>query len=116
MLTSSSTLGSSAEKVAYAYDDPTPGNYGKGRLASMSDPSGGTSYAYERRGLLRQEQKSILGDSYTTRYQYDANGNRMGITYPSQRQLSYTFDYADRPLSLSGILSSSTTQYITSAQ
>jgi hypothetical protein len=34
---------------------PTTGRFGIGRLASMSDPAGATTYSYERRGLLRTE-------------------------------------------------------------
>ena len=29
----------------------------------------------------------------------DANGNRTRVTYPSSRVVTYTFDFADRPLS-----------------
>jgi uncharacterized protein RhaS with RHS repeats len=81
----------------------------------MTDPSGSTTYSYDRRGLLRSEAKTILGDAYTTHYQYDANGNRSGLTYPSGRQLTYGFDFADRPLSLSGTRGAVTTPYIASA-
>jgi YD repeat-containing protein len=111
LVTATSVLGTSTETVTYGYDDATLGNYGKGRLGSMSDPSGSTRYAYERRGLLRSETKTILGDTYVTRYGYDANGNRSGITYPSGRQVTYGFDYADRPLSVS----SGSTTYVSNA-
>ena len=53
------------ETVTYTYDDPTTGNYGKGRIATMTDPSGSATYAYERRGLLRTETKTILGEAST---------------------------------------------------
>jgi RHS repeat-associated protein len=115
ILTTTSVLGASSEVVSFAYDDPTAGNYGKGRLSSMTDPSGSTAYAYDRRGLLRSEAKTILGDGYSTRYAYDANGNRSGMTYPSGRQLTYAFDFADRALSLSGTLNAVTTPYIAAA-
>jgi YD repeat-containing protein len=95
---SSSRAGAATETVTWAYDDTTAGNYGRGRLATMSDPSGSTSYAYERRGLLRRETKSIDGSSYTTLYGHDANGNRSSITYPSGRIVAYSFDHADRPV------------------
>jgi RHS repeat-associated protein len=101
------------ETVTYAYDDATAGSYGKGRLATMSDPSGSTSYRYERRGLLRQESRTILGDSYTTAYRYDANGNRSGLTYPSGRSLTYGFDFADRPQTLGGVYNSLLSTYVT---
>jgi RHS repeat-associated protein len=115
LLTATSILGAGSEMVSFTYDDATAGNYGKGRLRSMTDPSGSTTYAYDRRGLLRSEAKTILGDAYSTHYQYDANGNRSGITYPSGRQLTYGFDFADRPLSLSGTRGAVTTPYIAAA-
>ena len=100
VLTSTSQLaGAVTETVTYSYDSATAGSFGKGRLAQMTDPSGATTYAYERRGLLKSEARSILGSAYGTAYQYDANGNRSGMTYPSGRQVNYTFDFADRPYS-----------------
>ncbi|HEX3527742.1 MAG TPA: carboxypeptidase regulatory-like domain-containing protein [Thermoanaerobaculia bacterium] len=112
LLASTSQLaGSATETVTYAYDSAAPGSFGKGRLAQMTDPSGPTSYAYERRGLLKSEQRSLLGTNYTTGYQYDANGNRSGLTYPSGRQVTYGFDFADRPASAA----SPTTVYVASA-
>ena len=88
----SSRSGLDTETVAWTYDDATAGQYGIGRLAAMQDPSGTTSYAYERRGLLRLElhDGTLMGASYL----YDADGNRTmaGIT-------EYTFDFAGRPVS-----------------
>lgn len=83
------------EIVTWTYDDATAGRYGKGRVASMSDPSGSTDYFYERRGLLRLEQRAIGLNSYETSYAYDANGNRTAIG-----SSQYAFDWADRPSSL----------------
>jgi RHS repeat-associated protein len=100
VLTSASQLaGVATETVTYSYDSAAAGNFGKGRLAQMTDPSGATSYAYERRGLLKSENRTIQGSAYATAYQFDANGNRSGMTYPSGRQVAYGFDFADRPFS-----------------
>jgi len=90
--------GTATETVAYTYDTSGAGNYGKGRLASMTDPSGATTYTYERRGLLKGEAQTILGTAYTTGFRYDANGNRSLLIYPSGRQVTYGFDFADRPV------------------
>ncbi|HZF07956.1 MAG TPA: carboxypeptidase regulatory-like domain-containing protein [Thermoanaerobaculia bacterium] len=103
--------GSAAETVTYSYDAAAAGNYGKGRLAQMTDPSGSTTYTYERRGLLKGEVQTILGTPYTMDFRYDQNGNRSLFTYPSGRQVTYTFDFADRPLSAT----SGTTSYVSSA-
>jgi RHS repeat-associated protein len=112
VLTSASQLaGAATEAVTYAYDSATPGSFGKGRLSRMADPSGATAYAYERRGLLNSESRTVLGSSYATAYQFDANGNRSGMTYPSGRQVAYGFDFADRPFSAA----SGGTTYVASA-
>jgi RHS repeat-associated protein len=112
LLTSTSQLaGAATETVTYAYDSTAAGSFGKGRLAQMTDPSGATAYTYERRGLLKSEARTILGNAYGTAYQYDANGNRSGMTYPSGRQVAYGFDFADRPFSASA----GTTTYVASA-
>jgi len=107
-----STSGSgTAETLGWTYDDPTAGDYGKGRLARTSDATGSVSYAYERRGLMRSEQRTIEGNAYSILYGYDADGNRASITYPSGRVVTYTFDFADRAQSAS----SGGTNFVTSA-
>jgi RHS repeat-associated protein len=100
VLSSSSTRSSATETVSWTYDDATPGNFGIGRLATMTDPTGSTTYAYDRRGLLRSEAKVIAGSPYRTSYAYDANGNRSTMNYPNGIAAHYTFDFADRPYSL----------------
>src|SRR5262249_39774403 len=107
--------GAATESVSYAYDDATAGRYGKGRRATMTDPSGSTFYSYERRGLLRSESRTILGDSYTTSFSFDPNGNRSTLTYPSARRVRYVFDSADRPISATGTLGATNTPYISAA-
>ena len=111
LLTATSMSNGSSETVTYTYDDSTAGNYGKGRVRSVTDPSGSMTYAYERRGLLRLESHAIQNNAYSIAYGYDANGNRASITYPSGRVVNYTFDFADRPQSAS----SAGTTYVGSA-
>jgi RHS repeat-associated protein len=95
--TAGSSSGSATETVSWSYDDATTGRFGIGRPAVMSDPAGSTSYFYERRGLLRREQRTFAGDSSTTTFTWDAGGNRTSIGYPSGTTVQYTFDYAGRP-------------------
>jgi RHS repeat-associated protein len=94
---SASSRSGVTETVNWTYDDA--GTFGRGRLRTMTDPTGSTTYAYDRRGLLLSEQKAIGGATFTSRYQYDRNGNRTRMTYPSGRVVDYTFDYADRSYS-----------------
>src|SRR5262249_55941870 len=96
---------------SWTYDDPTAHNYGKGRLSTMTDPSGSAAYAYERRGLIRSDAKTVGGTLFTTTYGYDSNANRKTVTYPSARSIAYTFDFADRPLTAKR----GTTTYVFSA-
>lgn len=108
------------EVVTWTYDDRAPDRFAIGRLSSMTDPAGTTSYDYERRGLLTEERRTYIGcfvtresgtncdesfesRTFTTGYRYDRDGNRSSIQYPSHRvNVNYTFDYAGRPLSASG--------------
>jgi RHS repeat-associated protein len=66
----------------------------------MTDPTGSTTYSYDRRGLLRSEQRDLGGATYTTSYAYDNDANRTAITYPTGAMLTYTYDFADRPFSV----------------
>jgi RHS repeat-associated protein len=89
-LTASACSGS--EEITWTYDDATAGRYGKGRIASMTDPSGSTDYSYERRGLLRNENRMIGSWSSSTDYAYDADGNRIKLG-----NSEYSYDFAGRP-------------------
>jgi YD repeat-containing protein len=105
--TATATRGASSEVVSWSYDDGTADRFGVGRLAAMTDPSGSTTYRYERRGLLRDETRSLAGAqyTYTTRFEYDADGNRAVVRYPStQLVVQYGFDYAGRATSASEVV------------
>lgn len=115
-LTSSvATKGATSETVGYAYDAATSGRFSIGRLSAMSDPTGSTSYFYDRRGLVREEQKNIASAVYSTTYQHDANGNRNAIRSPSARIVSFMFDFANRPVSATTTAAGTTTSLVTSA-
>jgi RHS repeat-associated protein len=111
--TATSTRGSNSEVVTWSYDDPTSGRFAIGRLSSMTDPSGSTAYHYDRRGLLRNETRTLTAAqyTYTTEYGHDADGNRAVIRYPStQLTVEYAFDHAGRPTSASGVVTAATYQ------
>ncbi len=116
------------EVVTWGYDDPTSGYYGLGRLTSMVDPAGVTTYKYDRRGLVRADGRlpgtcrsspfscTSLRSALTTSYGHDANGNRTSVQYgpsgyPPQNSVMYAYDFGDRPSSAT----SGTTALITSA-
>jgi RHS repeat-associated protein len=93
--------GRPTETVSWTYDNATSGAFGIGRLASMTDPSGQTTYTYERRGLLASQTQTVGSANYPTTYTYDGNGNRATMKYPSGRTVTYGYDFADRAYSAS---------------
>lgn len=84
------------QNIGYNYDDPSQA-FGKGHRTGMIDPVGSTAFTYDRFGRLTQENRTINGGTnYFTVYSYDKNGNLTGLTYPSGRQASNTYDNADQ--------------------
>lgn len=99
------TYPTSSLNVTYSYDavDSPPGSFFNiGRRTGMTDLSGTSVYHYDRRGLLKREEKTIGSRTYTTGYEYDKAGNRTQLRYPTespllrQGQVDYTYDDADR--------------------
>jgi RHS repeat-associated protein len=97
------------ETISWSYDGP--GCNCLGRLTSMMDLTGTSRYAYNKQGLLNSQTLINSKGTYSNAYAWDANRNRLQITYPSGRIVKYTYDYADRPLSVY----SGSTNYVTSA-
>lgn len=112
-VTAAVSQGSDVETVSWSYDSTDP--FGLGRVASMTDPSGSTTYHYSRLGQLIQEDRVVLGDSFMQKYSYDVDGNRATLTYPNGRVVTYAFDFADRPVSAVGSKDGTTTTYVSSA-
>ena len=98
--------------IIYTYD--VCGN-GKGRLCSVTDQSGNTSYAYSAKGEMTKETKVIQGRTYVTSYQFDKNGNLQQIAYPSGRTVSYALDAADRTTGVTTTPSGGATQTVASS-
>jgi RHS repeat-associated protein len=86
-MTSPAAEGQGAFSITYGYDTCL---YGKGRLCSMTDASGTTSYEYTPKGQVKKETKTIDSIQYVTQYTYDQNGNLKTMTYPSGRVIAYT--------------------------
>lgn len=79
---------SSDTDITYTYD--TCAN-GKGRLCTMTDASGTTSYEYTPKGQVKKETKVIDSITYITQYTYDMNGNLKTMTYPSGKVITYNY-------------------------
>jgi YD repeat-containing protein len=77
----------------YQYDQ---GVNGKGRLTQITEPNSTTQYVYDQKGRLTAETRTINGVAYVTSYAYDTLGRMESVTYPSGRQLIYSFDSMGR--------------------
>jgi YD repeat-containing protein len=78
-----------AENVTYAYDSIVGSANGKGRLTSITDGSGSTTFTYNALGQIVTDKRVIAAKTYTTSYLYDAAGHVSQITYPSGRIVIY---------------------------
>ncbi len=77
--------------TSYTYDDPgVP--FSKGRLTAITRNGRTIAYTYDRFGRMLQDG--------TLAYAYDANGNRRSVAYPGNVTAAYTFDFSDRPATL----------------
>ncbi len=98
------------EDVTYTYDSAPGCAFGLGRLCTVQDESGTTTYAYDAFGNLAEQKKTELGITYTTRYTHDAGNRLTGITYPDGRVLTYTRDAIGRiqsaSLTINGVVTS----------
>jgi RHS repeat-associated protein len=83
----------STKNAVFAYDT---GANGIGRLARMTDASGGTDYGYDTRGNLVAETRTIDGRAYATGYTYDNVDRVHTITYPSGTTITYSRDAGGR--------------------
>ncbi|MGH6941069.1 DUF6531 domain-containing protein, partial [Hypericibacter sp.] len=87
---------SSGDDVTYAYDDATGGHYGIGRLQTLTDKSGSTSYVYDARGNVAEETRVIGAQTYVTGYSYSLTNQLASVVYPSGRIVNYSRDALGR--------------------
>jgi YD repeat-containing protein len=88
-------------RIEYADDAVTTYNYdqganGIGRLTGIIDASGATLYAYDQKGRVQTETRTVSGSTYVVGYSYDNAGRLSSITYPSGTIVSYTRDSTGR--------------------
>ena len=86
-------------KQTYAYDQ---GANGIGRLTQVTetDPANQVTnqiaYAYDQKGRVLTETRTVSGVAYVNAYSYDSAGRLSGMTYPSGRTVTYSFDALGR--------------------
>ena len=69
--------------VSLTYDQTTGHGSGVGRLTSATDQAGSLSLAYEQRGLVTSNARTISATAYTTGYTYESAGRLASVTYPT---------------------------------
>lgn len=94
------TLATYADGTTTAYVYDTAPN-GIGRLASITDTTGTTSWAYDQYGRVTSVQRTINGVTYSTSYTYDAVGHLTEMVYPSGAKLDYSYDANGRVTAVS---------------
>ncbi|MER9908815.1 MULTISPECIES: DUF6531 domain-containing protein, partial [unclassified Mesorhizobium] len=98
------TSPATALNVSYTYDATAGGNYGAGRLTSLTDAAGSASFTYDAYGNLVSENRTISSVQYTTGYGYDLDKNLTQITYPSGLLVSYQRDAQGRVVGITSKL------------
>ncbi|MEX1829120.1 RHS repeat domain-containing protein [Luteibacter sp. CQ10] len=66
---------------------------GAGRLCSVADATGTTSYSYTPEGDIAGRGFSIAGTGYGLGYAYDGLGRLSAVVYPDGNQLNYAYAY-----------------------
>jgi len=77
------------DTITFQYDT---GTYAKGHLNKITDPSGETSWTYNQFGQVTAKTQKIGTISLTTEYEYDTKGRLVTMTYPSGKDVDYTYD------------------------
>lgn len=95
----------------FSYDSCTNG---KGRLCSVTDPSGSVSYAYTPQGQLASQTSAMpAGGSAALGYWYDGVGRLTQVTYPGNVSVNYS--YANGQLTTMTATVAGTTSTVASA-
>ncbi len=76
----------SDQTIVFYYDQ---GVNGKGRLTSMIDAAGMTTWSYDSHGRVASKAQVIGTVSLATTYSYNSQGQLVGMGLPSGKQLSF---------------------------
>ncbi len=87
--------------IAYEYD---VGTDAIGRMNKITDPTGSTSWTFDKFGAVDGKDQVIGGVTLSTSYTYDAQGRVDTMTYPSGKVLSYGYNtYQLSSISVDGV-------------
>lgn len=86
------------------------GTYGKGRLTSLSDASGSTTYTYDIYGDRIAQANTISGTTLTTNWSFAiSTGRPQTMTYPGGLVLTYGYDAYGRDSGLTSNIGGAST-------
>lgn len=99
-----------ATKISYRYDLPSP-DYPtatnlKGRLTSVSFPSGAMYYSYANRGDALVTRHTTMGMNFEIKRTFNNIGEILSETFPDGRKVTYNYDAAGRITSIPGFVKS----------
>ena len=79
--------------VTYRYDEMNQAlPFTKGKLTSIADGSGSSSFDYDRLGRVVTERKILDGTTYTISRGYDLLGRLLSLTYPDGAIAQYAYN------------------------
>ena len=85
----STTYQNQSLTINYAYDE---GDNAKGKLTSITDPSGSTHLEYDKDGNIIKKTKTINNQPFTQEYSYNDKGKLISQTYPSGKVVTYSYN------------------------
>jgi len=88
---------------SYTYDSTGSGNFGLGQVALVADLSGSETFAYDDRGRVIVNSKTIQGVTAEMTFAYDGAGHLLQMTYPGDPQhevVSYGYNLAGQATSV----------------
>ncbi|MBL8524568.1 MAG: RHS repeat protein [Betaproteobacteria bacterium] len=81
-----------AETVTYTYDGtPMSCPNGKGRLCSLTDKTGTTTWSYDLKGRVTAKSQTVGGVTQTLGYHYNSAGQMDELTLPSGKKVAYSY-------------------------
>jgi YD repeat-containing protein len=79
------------ESLSFTYDDTAASPNSKGRLSTVADGSGSTTYAYDLQGRVTGKTQVVGSVSSHVGYTYNAAGQLATITTPSGQAIGYGY-------------------------
>ncbi|OGW40465.1 MAG: hypothetical protein A2Y97_04355 [Nitrospirae bacterium RBG_13_39_12] len=86
--------------IQFTYDTPTIGT-----LSSVIDAAGTVNYQYDNRLRKKQEDRTIDGQTWTTKWGYDSMDRVISMTYPDNQTIVFNYNGQNKLDSIPGIIS-----------